>query len=171
MQLNKIRILGIDPGLATTGISVIESVNDNSYIALYCSCIETKKKDMIHIRLKKIYFAIDDIIKKYKPSYLAIEELFFSANAKTAIDVGQARGVSMLAASNNDLEIYEYTPLEVKQAVVGYGRATKDQIKYMVKIILNLQEDKFPKKDDAWDSMAIAITHASFKKFKDKTRQ
>ncbi len=171
MHLNKVRILGIDPGLATTGISVIESINDNSYIALYCSCIETKKNEMIHKRLKKIYYAVDEIIKEYDPAFLAIEELFFSANVKTAIDVGQARGVSMLAATNNDLEIYEYTPLEVKQAVVGYGRATKDQIKYMVKIILNIKEDNIPKKDDAWDSLAIAITHGSFKKFKDLTRQ
>jgi crossover junction endodeoxyribonuclease RuvC len=171
MDLNKVRILGIDPGLATTGISVIESVTDNAYTALYCSCIETKKNEIIHQRLKKIYFAIDKIIKEYLPAYLAIEELFFSANVKTAIDVGQARGVSMLAATNNDLDIYEYTPLEVKQAVVGYGRATKDQIKYMVKIILNLKEDNIPKKDDAWDALAIAITHASFKKFKDLTKQ
>jgi crossover junction endodeoxyribonuclease RuvC len=171
MRLNKARILGIDPGLATTGISVIELLGDNSYVARYCSCIETKKTDLIHQRLKKIYFAIDEVIKEYGPAFLAIEELFFSANVKTAIDVGQARGVSMLAATNHDLEIYEYTPLEVKQSVVGYGRATKDQIKYMVKIILNLKDDKFPKKDDAWDSIAIAITHASFKKFKDKTKQ
>jgi crossover junction endodeoxyribonuclease RuvC len=171
MHLNKSRILGIDPGLATTGISVIELLSDNSYKALYCACIETKKTELIHQRLKKIYFAIDEIIKQYVPAFLAIEELFFSANVKTAIDVGQARGVSMLAATNNDLDIYEYTPLEVKQAVVGYGRATKDQIKYMAKIILNLQDDKFPKKDDAWDSIAIAITHANFKKFRDKTKQ
>jgi crossover junction endodeoxyribonuclease RuvC len=164
--LGKIRILGIDPGLATTGVSIIEGSGD-SYSALYCSCIETKKNIMTHERLKLIYLGIDGIIKKYKPSFFAIEELFFSANVKTAVDVGQARGVSMLAAAVNGLRIYEYTPLEVKQAVVGYGRATKDQVKYMVRIILKMNLGDLPKKDDAWDSLAIAITHASFKRFKD----
>ena len=171
MSLKIIKILGIDPGLARTGISVIENTNTSPYTAVFCACIETQKNEEIHRRLQKIYFAIDEVIRKYKPTQLAIEKIFFSANAKTAIDVGQARGVSMLAATNNGLEVHEYTPLEIKQAIAGYGRATKDQIKYMVKILLNLNKDMFPKKDDAWDALAIALTHASFKKFKDKTGQ
>ena len=108
------------------------------------------------------------LIKKFEPDCLAIEELFFSSNTKTAISVGHARGVLMLAGSINNLKIYEYTPLEIKQAVVGYGRATKKQIKYMLKIILKTGDDFFPKKDDAWDAMAVSLCHANNHKFRDK---
>jgi len=169
MAINKFRILGIDPGLETTGISILE-VDGNSLKPVYCDCIITKKNKSIDQRLKEIYSSIIDIIKKYLPQCLAIEEIFFSVNAKSAIKVGQARGVSILAASINGLSIYEYTPLEVKQAIVGYGRATKQQIKYMLKSILNIREDFLPKEDDAWDAMAICICHANIHKFKEKVR-
>ena len=109
------------------------------------------------------------IIDKYTPDCMAIEELFFSSNTKTAIKVGHSRGVLMLAGSTRGLDIYEYTPLEIKQAVVGYGRATKKQIKYMLKVILGTKEDFFPKKDDAWDAMAVSICHANNYKFRDRT--
>jgi crossover junction endodeoxyribonuclease RuvC len=159
------RILGIDPGLQTTGISVIECSLRGTYRTLYCGCIETLKDKKIEQRLSEIYSFINDIIFRFKPHCLAVEEIFFSSNAKTVINVGQARGVVLLCASNNNIDVFEYTPLEVKQAIVGYGRATKDQIKYMVKILLKINEDVFPKKDDAWDSLAIAICHANSSRF------
>ncbi|MGM0365731.1 MAG: crossover junction endodeoxyribonuclease RuvC [Actinomycetota bacterium] len=169
MAINKLKVLGIDPGLETTGISVLE-VKGNSLKPVYCSCITTKKDKSIEYRLREIYSSIEEIIKEYVPQYMAIEEIFFSVNAKSAIKVGQARGVSILAASINGLPVYEYTPLEVKQAIVGYGRATKKQIKYMLKNILNVGEDFFPKKDDAWDAMAICVCHANSYKFKEKVK-
>lgn len=159
------RILGIDPGIQTTGISVIECSSGGSYRTLYCSCIETLKGKKTEERLSEIYSFINEIIMKFKPYCLAVEELFFSSNAKTVINVGQARGVMLLCASNNNISVFEYTPLEVKQAIVGYGRATKDQVKYMVKVLLKINENDFPQKDDAWDSLAIAICHANSSRF------
>jgi crossover junction endodeoxyribonuclease RuvC len=160
------RILGIDPGLETTGISVIEYNNISKvYKILYCGCIETLKNKKIEDRLSQIYYFVDDIIKKYNPDCVAVEEIFFAANVKTALNVGQARGVILLCASLKNINVFEYTPLEIKQALTGYGRATKNQIKYMVKTLINVDEEKLPKKDDAWDSLAIAICHANSSKF------
>jgi crossover junction endodeoxyribonuclease RuvC len=161
------RILGIDPGLQTTGISVIEFSPGGNYRTLYCGCIETNKDKKLEKRLSEIYSFINDIVLRFKPDCLAVEEIFFSSNAKTVINVGQARGVILLCASNNNINVFEYTPLEVKQAIVGYGRATKDQIKYMVKVLLKINEADFPYKDDAWDSLAIAICHANSSRFID----
>jgi crossover junction endodeoxyribonuclease RuvC len=166
---DKIRILGIDPGLETTGVSILD-VEGGKYSPVFSGCIVTRKTRPVCKRLENIYLEIDQIIKKFSPDCLAIEKIFFSMNAKTALDVGQARGVSILAGSMNKMEIFEYTPLEVKQAVVGYGKATKKQIKYMLIAILKVEEDFFPKKDDAWDAMAVSLCHANFKKFKDKVK-
>ena len=167
MATNRIRILGIDPGLETTGVSILD-VKNGEYCPIFSGCIITKKNKPIGERLEEIYREINQLIKKYCPDCMAIEEIFFSINVKTAMDVGQARGISMLAGTINNLKIYEYTPLQVKQAVVGYGRATKKQIKYMLKIILKVEDNFFPGKDDAWDAMAISICHANNKKFQDK---
>ena len=109
-------------------------------------------------RLKAIYDDMSYIIEKYRPDEVAIEELFFNTNVKTAINVGQARGVLILSAANKGIPVYEYTPLQVKQAVVGYGRAEKAQVQYMVKAILSLCET--PKPDDTADALAIAVCHA-----------
>jgi crossover junction endodeoxyribonuclease RuvC len=166
---DKIRILGIDPGLETTGVSVLD-VEKGKYHPVFSGCIVTKRDKPICKRLEDIYIKINQIIKKFNPDCLAIEEIFFSMNAKTALDVGQARGVSILAGSVNDLKIFEYTPLEVKQAVVGYGKATKKQIKYMLRAILKVEDGFFPTKDDAWDAMAVSLCHANNKKFKDKVK-
>jgi len=173
MKEYNIRIIGIDPGLEITGVGILD-VKGSSYIPIYCSCIITNRNKSISDRLKKIYSSVNELILKYSPDCLAIEDIFFSSNAKTAINVGQARGVCILAGSKNNLKVHEYTPLQIKQAIVGYGRATKRQIKYMVKIILSLKDgvrDKIsPKKDDAWDAMAIAICHANSFKFQDKVK-
>jgi len=167
MTAAEFRIIGIDPGLETTGVSILD-IKGSKYMPVYSGCIITSKNDKMSTRLENIFNELSLLIKKFEPDCLAIEELFFSSNAKTAISVGHARGVLMLAGSINDLKIYEYTPLEIKQAVVGYGRATKKQIKYMLKIILNTEDGFFPNKDDAWDAMAVSLCHANNHKFRDK---
>ncbi len=158
-------ILGIDPGIAIVGYSIIEC-NGNKFKAIEYGCIRTDAELFFPDRIKIIYDNLIDIIEKYKPSDLAIEELFFNKNVKTAIKVGQARGVEILAAVNQGLEIYEYTPLQIKQAVVGYGRADKNQVQEMVKVLLNLKEK--PKPDDVADALAVAICHGSSIKFKEQ---
>lgn len=150
-------ILGIDPGFAIVGVGIIE-YKGNKFRTIDYFALTTKAHTPIEERLKIIYDGITEAINKYKPDFLAVEELFFNNNAKTAIQVGQARGVILLAGVNANLPIYEYTPLQVKQAVVGYGRADKTQIQQMVKAILNLSE--IPKPDDVADALAIAVCHA-----------
>ncbi|MBC8590407.1 crossover junction endodeoxyribonuclease RuvC [Wansuia hejianensis] len=157
-------ILGIDPGVAIVGYSIIET-NGNHFKALEYGAITTDSKLNFPERIKIIYDQLTDIIDTYNPEDLAIEELFFNKNVKTAIKVGQARGVEILAAVNRGLNIYEYTPLQIKQATVGYGRAEKHQVQEMVKMLLNLKE--IPKPDDVADALAVAICHGSSLKFKD----
>jgi crossover junction endodeoxyribonuclease RuvC len=151
------RILGIDPGIGRCGWGVIDSQNSKIKM-LSCGCIETSPKKMVEKRLEEIHNAISKLIKTYSPDVLAIEELFFNTNAKTAFVVGQARGVILLAAAQNNLEIAIYTPLQVKLALTGYGRAEKPQVGQMVKVLLALKE--IPKPDDTADGLAIAIAHA-----------
>ena len=150
-------ILGIDPGFAIVGVGVIQ-YKGNKFRVIDYYAITTKAGLPLEQRLKMIYDGINDAIQKYKPDFMAIEELFFNNNAKTAIQVGQARGVVLLAAVNHGIGIYEYTPLQVKQSVVGYGRADKSQIQQMTKAILGLNE--IPKPEDVADALAIAICHA-----------
>ncbi len=156
------RILGIDPGFAITGYSIID-YEGNKFKLITSGAILTEAHTSFPLRLEKIYKDLQEIVTKYKPESMAIEELFFNNNAKTAINVAQARGVILVVAKLNNLPIYEYTPLQVKQAVVGYGRADKMQVQRMVKMILN--EEELPKLDDTTDSMAMAICHAHSFKF------
>ncbi|GFN35134.1 crossover junction endodeoxyribonuclease RuvC [Tepidimicrobium xylanilyticum] len=157
-------ILGIDPGLAIVGYGVIE-YKGNRYRLLDYGVIRTDSNIFFPQRLKLIYDELSSIIDRFNPADLAVEELFFNKNVKTAIQVGQARGVEILAAINKGLEVYEYTPLQIKQSVVGYGRAEKRQVQEMVKILLNLKE--IPKPDDAADALAVAICHSSCLNYKD----
>ena len=150
-------ILGIDPGLAIVGYGVIEYKN-MKFRTLAYGAITTPAHTPVEQRLKKIYSELDAIIKKHRPDEIAVEELFFNTNITTGITVAQARGVILLAAAQNGLEINEYTPLQVKQSVVGYGKAEKNQVILMVKTLLKL--DKAPKLDDTCDALAIAICHA-----------
>lgn len=159
------RILGIDPGFAITGYSIIDYVG-NKFNLITSGAVTTEAGVSFPLRLEKIYRDLDVIIKEYKPDAMSIEELFFNNNAKTAINVAQARGVTLVVARMNDLATYEYTPLQIKQAVTGYGRADKMQVQRMVKMILNTE--KLPKLDDITDSMAIAICHAHSAKFSQK---
>jgi len=162
-------ILGIDPGTATTGYGIIEN-NQGKLKAVDYGCILTDKKMKMPERLDFLGEELKKIMKKYKPRAMAVEELFFFKNAKTIITVGQARGVILFVGKNigkkTGLDIYEYTPLQVKQAVVGYGRADKNQVQQMVKSILGLKST--PKPDDAADALAVAICCASSIKFEKK---
>ncbi|MET3616416.1 crossover junction endodeoxyribonuclease RuvC [Peptoniphilus olsenii] len=160
-------IMGIDPGIAIVGYGILE-FKGNSYKVMDYGAITTKAGVPIPDRLNQIYNEMNILIKKYKPEDIAFEELFFNKNVKTAITVAQARGVEVLCAEKNRAGIYEYTPLQVKQALVGYGRASKSQVQDMVRLILNL--DKIPKPDDVADALAVAITHGSSIKFKESFR-
>ena len=152
-------VLGIDPGTAITGYGLVEAQGNKLKVVDY-SCIRTPANSPLEYRLQTIHGAVVDLIREYKPAQLAIEELFFNKNVRTALSVGHARGVIMLAGVNAGLEVFEYTPLQVKQAVVGYGRAEKAQIQFMVKTLLCLPET--PKPDDVADALAIAICHTHF---------
>lgn len=148
-------ILGIDPGTSIVGFSVLE----NGILKDY-GVIEPSKELSASQKLREIYFSIENIIKKYKPKELAIESLFFNKNMKTAVSVSEARGVILLLAEVNGLNIKNYTPLQVKQSVAMNGRATKKDVQYMVKLLLELEE--IPQPDDAADAIAIALAHQNF---------
>ncbi len=147
-------ILGIDPGVADTGYGLIQ-VTGQEISALDYGSIQTSKHCPLEHRLVEIEKQLIRIIQQYQPTKIGIEKLYFCKNVTTAISVGQARGVVMLTAAKNQLPIVEFTPLQVKQAVTGYGQATKSQIQQMVKTILKLKA--IPKPDDAADALAIAI--------------
>ncbi|MBO7400669.1 MAG: crossover junction endodeoxyribonuclease RuvC [Clostridia bacterium] len=151
-------ILGVDPGLATVGVGVVEA-NCGRFRALEYGAIITKPRQLLENRLAQIYDQLTDFIVKHKPDVMAVEELFFNTNQKTEVAVAQARGVILLAAQKQGLDIYEYTPLQIKQSVVGYGRAEKKQIIYMTRVILKLDSD--PKPDDTADALAVAICHGN----------
>ena len=151
------RILGIDPGYAIVGFGIIEHER-NSFRTVGYGAITTKAGIELSRRLEIIYDDLNNVIQKYSPDVMAIEKLFYNTNAKTAIEVCEARGVTLLAAQKNFLPIFEYTPLQVKQSLVGYGRADKKQVQEMTKSFLNLNE--IPKPDDTADALAIAVCHA-----------
>lgn len=150
-------ILGIDPGYAIVGYGLVEYIGNRFRVFDYGS-IQTKAGMPTNERLKIIYDSVTEIIARHKPDAMAIEELFFNTNSKTAIVVAEARGIILLSAINAGIDIAEYTPLQVKQAVTGYGRADKNQVQQMTKAMLGL--DKVPKPDDTADALAIAICHA-----------
>ena len=151
------RILGIDPGYAIMGYGVLD-YNGNHFRTVKYGSIETSAKLSMPDRLKLLYDELTEIIRIYEPEEAGIEELFFNRNVTTAIGVGEARGVAMLACVEGGLSVYEYTPMQIKQALVGYGKAEKKQVQAMVKMILHL--DKVPKPDDTADAVAAAICHA-----------
>ena len=150
-------ILGIDPGYAIVGYGVLD-YRSNHFGIVDFGAITTPAGMDFGRRLEIIYDEMQVLIEKTKPEAMAIEKLFYNTNAKTVIDVGQARGVLLLAAQKNHLPVYEYTPLQVKQSVVGYGRAEKKQVQEMTRLMLHL--DKVPKPDDTADALAMAICHA-----------
>jgi len=147
-------ILGIDPGIADTGYGIIKEENGKLSCLSYGS-IKTKPSDNLITRLEILHYELDKIIKKYHPKLAAIEQLFFNKNVRTALIVGQARGVALLTLQQNKLKVLEFTPAQVKQGVTSYGQASKKQVQKMVKLILNLSE--IPQPDDAADALAIAL--------------
>ena len=159
------RILGIDPGFAITGYSIID-YQGNKFKLIDSGAVTTKAGESFPLRLTKIYDDLSMIIDEYKPDAISVEELFFNNNVKTAINVAQARGVVLVVGCQKQIPTYEYTPLQIKQAVAGYGRADNIQVQKMVKAILNVE--KLPKLDDTTDSMAAAICHAHSARFSEK---
>lgn len=155
-------IIGIDPGYAITGFGVLE-YEGNHFKLIESGSIQTKAGIPLPTRIAKIYDDMNELIEKYKPDAIAIEELFFNRNTTTAIGVAQGRGAVLIAAAKTSTPIYEYTPLQVKQGVTGYGRADKKQVQMMVKTVLGLE--KVPKLDDTTDAIAIGICHAHSHRF------
>ncbi len=156
-------VVGFDPGIATLGYGVIKKEDKKKAEMLDYGIISTPKDENLAVRLCMLEKGIKQIIDTFKPDEIAVEELFFAKNVKTAITVAHARGVILLTANKECGRLYEYTPLQIKQALTGYGRADKHQIQAMVKSFLNLKA--IPKPDDAADALAVALTHIQTQKF------
>ena len=155
--------LGIDPGTATTGYGLVRLTHDGELVAVKYGVILTSKDSTPAARLEMIFDQLNDLLKEHNPDTAAVEKLFFQSNVKTALAVGQARGVVMLCIQKAGIEPFEYTPNEVKQAVAGHGGADKRQVQDMVRALLQL--DSIPKPDDAADALAIAITHLNTRRY------
>src|SRR3990172_44529 len=155
--------LGIDPGTATTGYGLVRRMRDGELVAVTYGISSTPKDSYQPARLEMLFDALNKLLKKTRPDTAAVEKLFFQTNVKTAITVGQARGVVLLCLQKAGIEPFEYTPNEVKQAVAGYGAADKRQVQEMVRTLLALE--KIPKPDDAADALAIAITHLNTNRY------
>ncbi len=151
------RALGIDPGLAITGYGVVEEVHADEWQALTFGAITTGARMPLPERLALLYRDLCAIVERYQPDVVAVERLFFGRNVTTALTVGQARGVVLLCAAQHKLPVVEYKPVEIKQALVGYGRATKTQVQFMVQSILHLDEP--PRPDDVADALAVALCY------------
>ena len=149
--------LGIDPGIATTGYGLVRLTRDGELAAVSFGVISTPKESTSSARLVMLFDQLNELLIKHKPDTAGVEKLFFQRNISTAVAVGQARGVIMLSLAQHKIDVFEYTPNEVKQAVAGYGSADKRQVQDMVRALLGL--DSIPKPDDAADALAIAITH------------
>lgn len=149
-------VLGIDPGTAITGYGLVRE-EEAGLVLVDCGVITTSPDQPLPRRLQAIYRGLAELIGRHRPDAAAVEELFFSRNVRTALAVGQARGVALLALADADLPVHEYKPLEVKQAVAGYGGASKQQIQEMMRLLLHL--DQVPRPDDAADAVAVAICH------------
>lgn len=161
------KVIGIDPGTATTGFGIVEEDNFGRLNAVNYGVIITRPELPLEKRLKIIFEEISDLILLHQPAKAAVEKLFFKQNVTNAISVGQARGVVLLALANHNITVSEYSPAEIKSAVSGYGGAGKAQVQAMVKAILNLNET--PKPDDAADALAIAICHINSIDIRDQT--
>ncbi|ABN51421.1 MAG TPA: crossover junction endodeoxyribonuclease RuvC [Hungateiclostridium thermocellum] len=150
-------IMGIDPGFAIAGYGIVK-YEGNKFTSVDYGAITTESSMELPKRLLVLYNGLKEIIEKYRPEAIAVEELFFNKNIKTALAVGHGRGVAVLAAAQSGIDVFEYTPIQVKQSIVGYGRAEKTQVQQMVKAILNLPA--IPKPDDVADALAVAVCHA-----------
>lgn len=154
-------VIGIDPGLERIGIGIIKK-EKNIYNLIYSKLIKTSSKDSYYFRLNKIYNDFSNILSNNQIDQAAIEKIFFAKNVKTAMSVSEVRGILLLACTIHNIPIFEYTPLQIKQSLAGYGNATKDQVKKLIQIILKL--DKVPESDDVSDGLALAIVHLNITK-------
>ena len=155
--------LGIDPGTATTGFGLVRLTDEGELVFVQHGILSTPKDATPSARLEMLYDQLQGLLKRHKPDTAAVEKLFFSRNVTTALAVGQARGVVLLALQQAEIEVFEYTPNEVKLAVAGYGSAEKRQVQEMVRALLQL--DSLPRPDDAADALAIAITHLNTNRY------
>lgn len=160
------RIIGLDPGTATTGYGIIDTVNGHIQLVVY-GVFSTPPQEPPPARLQSIFAQLNELLAEYHPDSAAIEQVFFGRNITTAIGVGQARGVMLLALANAGIPIAEYSPPKVKEAVTGYGKAEKSQVQMMVRHLLEL--DETPRPDDAADALAVAITHCQYQRFRSLT--
>ena len=160
-------VLGIDPGYALMGWGVVEA-NGSQMKLLGYGCIETKAGTPMQHRLRALQVGVQDLIRMYRPDEVAFEELFFAQNVTTALMVGAARGAAIIAAAEYTEHLYEYTPMQIKQPIPGYGKADKKQIQQMVKMLLRMEE--LPKPDDAADAIACAITHCQAGRMREQLR-
>jgi crossover junction endodeoxyribonuclease RuvC len=163
-----VRILGLDPGTATVGYGIVED-NDGQPVPVAFGVISTPAGEPPAQRLQQIYRELNELLDRYRPDAAAVEQLFFGRNITTAISVGQARGVLLLALANANIPIGEYSPPKIKEAVSGYGNAAKEQVQFMVTSILGLAE--VPRPDDAADGLAVALTHYQYWRYELMTRQ
>jgi len=166
--LRVFRVLGLDPGTAITGYGIVEETPEGELRLVDYGAITTAADTPLPQRLRHIYEELEKLIAVQQPAAVAVEELFFSRNVRTALAVGQARGIALLAAARADLPVYEYTPLQVKQAVAGHGRADKQQVQQMVRMLLDLEE--IPRPDDAADAIAVAICHFHHARMEELTK-
>ena len=157
-------VLGIDPGTATTGYGLVRETSTGDLEAVAYGVISTPKNTLPELRLLEIYNQITSLVALHRPDTAAVEKLFFQRNVTTAMAVSQARGVVLLVLAQSNLSVAEYTPMEIKQAIAGYGGADKNQVQQMVKAILNLED--IPRPDDAADALAVAICHSHAYRFK-----
>ncbi len=151
------RVLGIDCGTEYTGYGVVELLDDDRLVCIVCGAIKVSPRDPMPMRLSRISIGLQELICEHRPDRVAIEDVFYAVNVKSALKLGQVRGVAMLAAATAGLEVAEYSPLSIKSAVVGYGKAEKHQVQQMVTRLLNLNQ--VPESPDAADALAIAICH------------
>lgn len=156
------RILGIDPGMASTGFAIVDRIGTR-LVPVWYDCLRTSAQEAAHVRLTSIAAACRDVVERFAPDDLAIEDLFFGADARVALAVGQARGACIVTCAQAGLDVFDYAPAAVKSAVTGYGRADKQQVQRMVQQILGMSE--MPRPDHAADAFAVAICHAGAVRF------
>lgn len=162
------RVLGIDPSIQSTGFGIIE-YSDNTYSVLISGVIKPSRKKLFHHKINEIRSSLEELIKVYQPEEVAIENPFYAQNIKTAIALGQVRGATLVAVASHDCSLHEYSPLEIKKAVTGYGQADKNQVREMVKTLLNIKAEKL--ETDASDALAAAICHINSRIFHDKIKE
>ena len=162
------RVLGIDPSLQSTGFGIIEFSN-NTYTVLSYGTIKPSRSQLLHHKINKIKLRLEELIKNYEPEEIAIENPFYARNIKTAITLGQVRGAALVAVASHNCTLFEYSPLEIKKAVTGYGQADKNQVRKMIKTLLNINDNNL--ETDASDALATAFCHLNSRTFFQKIKE